>query len=224
MATEQGDEVVKQLARTFLALFAIATIFHLIGLLFGLQYIEDASKPALMSSLAAYAALRGAPALLVGALAFSCLGDTLLQIGVDSLFLFGMGSFAVAHACFIILFIRHGQPHKRVRLAMAALLYGGFCLVMLTLLLPALGRLGAPIILYCALLATTAVFATSVSAATAFGGAMFLISDLLLATRLAGWEQLDYASFWVMASYLCAQIFLSAAFLRGRHNVITQTR
>lgn len=42
------------------------------------------------------------------------------------------------------------------------------------------------------------------------GGALFLLSDTLIATGVADWPQLPRPDFWIMATYLAAQYLLAA--------------
>lgn len=41
------------------------------------------------------------------------------------------------------------------------------------------------------------------------GGALFLLSDTLIATGVAEWPQLPRPDFWIMATYLAAQYLLA---------------
>lgn len=41
------------------------------------------------------------------------------------------------------------------------------------------------------------------------GGALFLLSDTLIATGVADWPQLPRPDFWIMATYAAAQYLLA---------------
>jgi uncharacterized membrane protein YhhN len=63
------------------------------------------------------------------------------------------------------------------------------------------------------LLTVTAFRAGLLGPVTALGGALFLLSDTLIATGIAGWPQLPRPDFWVMLTYLTAQFLLTAGVL-----------
>ena len=43
----------------------------------------------------------------------------------------------------------------------------------------------------------------------ALGGALFLLSDALIATGIADWPQLPAHDFWIMLTYIAAQYLLT---------------
>lgn len=197
--------------RALLAAFAAVAAAHLAALPAGAELLEHLTKPALMPLLAAYAYAAGAPRLLVAALLLSCGGDVLLQVGGDTPFLLGMGCFAAAHVAYVTLFVRGGAlaPRRRTRTAGAAAGYGVAWAVLIALLWPDLGDLRVPVACYSLLLASTAVTAAGIGVRAAAGGALFLLSDTLIATDVAGWAQPPQASFCVMATYIAAQYLLA---------------
>ena len=50
----------------------------------------------------------------------------------------------------------------------------------------------------------------------ALGGALFLLSDALIATGIADWPQLHAPDFWIMLTYLAAQYLLTTGALAHR--------
>ena len=88
--------------------YALFCVLHLAFTLFGPDLARAVTKPLLMPLLA-FAVLPQAPALLIGALLASCLGDLLLLFD-GFWFLIGMAAFAAAHVCYITLFVRGGRP------------------------------------------------------------------------------------------------------------------
>ncbi|WP_436800416.1 lysoplasmalogenase family protein, partial [Streptomyces cinereoruber] len=93
-------------SRALLAAFGLAAAADLVSLLAGAELGHQIAKPLLMPLLAAYAATRGAPKLLVAALLFGWGGDVFLLSDADWAFLVGMGSFAAGHVCYLVLFGR----------------------------------------------------------------------------------------------------------------------
>lgn len=205
------------MATAALAVFGATAVVHLTALLTGATLLAHATKPALMPLLAAHALLRGGPPLLAGALLLGCGGDTLLQVGGDSggtAFLLGMGSFAAGHVCYLLLFARHGSPGGARTYRLAAL-YTAAWLTAVVLLWPGLdGELRVPVALYSLLLTAMALGATRARLWAGAGGALFLLSDTLLASGLAKWPQAPAPQFWVMLTYLAAQGLLAHGVLR----------
>jgi len=204
-----------------LAAYAALSAGYLGCALAGLTPGQDISKPLLMPLLALAMGLwarpvrpSGAARLLLGALLASCAGDTLLLFG-GPWFLAGMGGFAVAHVCYISLFVRGGALRDRARLLRAATAYGLLWIILISLLWPDLTpALRLPLAGYSLLLAGTAVTSAGLSRRTGLGGALFLLSDSLIATGLAHWPQLPVPDFWVMATYLTGQYLLASGTAR----------
>lgn len=189
--------------------FAAAAGVHLGALLTGRTRIERATKPVLMPLLAEYVLLRGGPRPLALALLFGCAGDTLLQTGGDVPFLLGMGSFAAGHLCYLALFARHGMPGRALAIG-----YGTAWAGTLAALWPGLdAELRVPVALYSLLLTTMALGATRAPAGAAAGGALFLLSDTLIAAGLTG---RPVPQFWIMLTYVTAQYLLAEGILQTR--------
>ncbi len=72
-----------------------------------------------------------------------------------------------------------------------------------------------PVLLSGACLGTMAVLSTGVNLPTAVGGALFLVSDGLIALgAFASGFALPLEAFWVMATYIGAQALIVAGVLR----------
>ncbi|MEU1420405.1 lysoplasmalogenase [Kitasatospora sp. NPDC005751] len=201
--------------------FAATSAAHLGALLTDTPALRHATKPTLMPLLAAHsvtaatAAGREAPKLLAPALLLSGGGDVLLQLGDDTAFLAGMGSFAAAHVCYVTMFVRQGALTDRRRALIVTAAYATAWAVMVGRLWPDLGSLRAPVAGYSLLLASTAVTSAGLGWRTGLGGALFLLSDTLIATKLAKWRELPGHQFWIMATYLLAQYLLASGLLRA---------
>ncbi|MFF4830918.1 lysoplasmalogenase [Streptomyces sp. NPDC001315] len=195
-------------SRVLLAAFALATALDLGFLLAGAGTGHTVAKTLLMPLLAGYAGLRGAPRLLVAALLFGWGGDILLLSDADPAFLAGMASFATGHVCYLALFRRTGPPRAR-----AALLLPGYAAALVTtvaLLWPDLpADLRLPLVVYSTLLMAMAYSAaTRLGLVAGLGGALFMVSDTLIATGVADWPQLPRPAFWIMLTYAAAQFLL----------------
>ncbi|MFI9201005.1 lysoplasmalogenase [Streptomyces sp. NPDC053048] len=191
---------------------AVAAV-HLGALLAHATTLAQVTKPALMPLLAAHVLARGGPRLLAAALLLGCGGDTLLQTGRETLFLVGMGSFAAGHVCYLVLFARHGSPGgARTRRLAAG--YAVAWAVTVALLWPGLeAGLRVPVVLYSLLLTAMALGATRARLWAGAGGALFLLSDTLIAGGLARWPQAPVPQFWIMLTYIAAQCLLAQGVL-----------
>ncbi|MFF2703088.1 lysoplasmalogenase [Streptomyces cyaneofuscatus] len=204
-------------ARPLLGAFLVAAAVDLAGLLAGLDTVHLVAKPLLMPLLAAYAAVRGGPRLLIAALLFGWGGDVFLLADNDLAFLLGMGSFAVGHVCYLTLFGRGRAASARTRASLAAgIAYAVVLAVFLVLIwsdLPA--ELRVPVAGYSLLLTAMAWRAGVLGRYAAAGGALFLLSDALIATGIAEWPRLPAPDFWVMLTYIAAQLLLALGVLRA---------
>ncbi|MFD4941560.1 lysoplasmalogenase [Streptomyces sp. NPDC058239] len=198
----------ERLVRPLLIAFLVASAVDLFGVLAGVPVAHVVAKPLLMPLLAGYAAARRGPRLLIAALLFGWGGDTLLLPDADVAFLIGMGSFAAGHVCYLWLFGRArsslpvGFAYAAVLATFVALLWSG---------LPADMRI--PMTGYSLLLTAMAYRAGTLGRYAAAGGALFLLSDALIATGIADWPQLPAPDFWVMLTYIAAQFLLTVGAL-----------
>ncbi|MFJ8693398.1 lysoplasmalogenase [Streptomyces roseolilacinus] len=185
------------------AAFAAALAADLLALLAGSGTGHLVAKPLLMPLLAAYAAVRGAPRALVAALLLGWGGDVFLLSGADWAFLVGMGSFAAGHVCYLLLF-------GRVRTSpVLGACYAAALVAVVALLWPDLpADLRIPVTGYALLLAVTAYRASGLGPVAGAGGALFLLSDTLIATGVAAWPQPPVPDFWIMLTYGAAQYLL----------------
>ncbi|MEU1867922.1 lysoplasmalogenase [Streptomyces gardneri] len=199
-------------SQALLAAFGLAAVVDLGSLLAGAELGHQLAKPLLMPLLAAYAVTRGAPKLLIAALLFGWGGDVFLLSDADWAFLVGMGSFAAGHVCYLVLFGRRRT---------SPLLGAGYAVALLTtivLLWPDLpAELLIPVAGYSLLLTAMAYRASALGLLAGLGGALFLLSDTLIATGVAEWPQLPAPDFWVMLTYIAAQYLLTAGVLSAMY-------
>ncbi|WP_328507525.1 lysoplasmalogenase [Streptomyces sp. NBC_00391] len=191
--------------------FGFAAAVDLGSLALGLTPGHVVAKPLLMPLLAAYAYTRGAPRLLVAALLFGWGGDVLLLSDAEPAFLAGMGSFAVGHVSYLVLFGRSGKsrrPGRPGRLAYGVA-YGLALVAAVVSLWPGLpAELRLPVAGYSTLLTAMAWSATRPGLVAGLGGALFVVSDMLIATGVAEWPQPPRPDLWIMLTYLAAQYLL----------------
>ncbi|MGW7101944.1 lysoplasmalogenase [Streptomyces sp. NPDC054838] len=203
--------------RTLLAAFAAAGAADLGSLLAGWHLGHVITKPLLMPLLVGYVCsqhhggARRAPRLLVAALLFGWGGDLALLFDAPAAFLIGMGSFAAGHVCYLLLFGR-GRTHPALGGAYATALVTTVALLWSDL--PA--GLRVPVAGYSLLLTAMAYRSSAPGTRAAIGGALFLLSDTLIATGVAEWPQPPRPDFWIMATYLAAQYLLATGTLASR--------
>nr|WP_260146518.1 lysoplasmalogenase [Streptomyces sp. 2132.2] len=204
-AVPEGDGAA---GRALLAAFALATAVDLGSLLAGWHLGHVLAKPLLMPLLVAYVITRKAPRLLIAALLFGWGGDLALLFDADPAFLIGMGSFAAGHVCYLVLFGR-GRTHPALGAVYALALTGTVALLWADL--PA--DLRIPVAGYSLLLTAMAYRSSALGLRAGLGGALFLLSDTLIATGVADWPQLPRPDFWIMATYAAAQYLLATGAL-----------
>jgi uncharacterized membrane protein YhhN len=180
---------------------------------------EWATKPLLMPVLAAFTLVAAGDRkedlrLPVAGMALSGLGDTALlrAESSESWFVPGMGAFAAAHACYITALARDGAA-RGIR-PRAAAGYAALWAVLIAVLWRRLGSLRVPVAAYSLLLVSMAVLASGRNREAAAGGALFVVSDALIACGLAGINAVPRQESAVMPTYVAAQFLLAAGFLR----------
>lgn len=190
--------------------YLLLSLLHLVLLHTGPGQAITISKALLMPALvfAVIAALRPmrtpTPWWLVAALVASWAGDVLLSF--PGYFVPGLLGFLAAHLAYVVLFLKLPTPTGGARLPVWTLVYFGWYGIFLTLLAPHLGALLLPVALYGAVLGLMGALAGGRGGLVALGGALFVISDSVLALGrfLPGYE-FALHDLAVMLSYLAAQ-------------------
>lgn len=182
---------------------------------------ERATKPLLMPVLAAFALVAAGDRkeemrLKAAGMLLSGLGDTAL-LGSDNWFVPGMGAFAAAHACYITALARDGAA-RGIRSRVVAG-YAALWAVLIAVLWRPLGNLRVPVAAYSLLLVSMAVLAAGRNRSAAAGGALFVVSDALIACGLAGIGAGPRRESAVMPTYIAAQFLLAAGFLRAQREI-----
>ncbi|MFJ9634222.1 lysoplasmalogenase [Streptomyces sp. NPDC101175] len=211
-------------SRALSAAFVLAAVLDLVSLAVDFRAGHLVAKPLLMPLLAASAARAGGPRLLVAALLCGWGGDVLLLSDSDPAFMAGMASFAAGHVCYLVLFRRRGPA--RARAGLLAVCCAVALLTLVALLWPGLPvGLRVPVACYSTLLTAMAyTAATRLGPAAGLGGALFVLSDTLIATGVADWPQPPRPDFWIMLTYAAAQFLLVRGALDARPAPVTAYR
>jgi uncharacterized membrane protein YhhN len=155
---------------------------------FRLEYVLKPATLALLVAAALAADLGGAKAWVVAALVLGLLGDVGLMLSsgrTDRPFVLGLAAFLVGHLCYQVAFVIAGL--HGVQSIAGLLIVGGAAALVLPDVLRGARRSAGPefayvVAAYAAVLALMAVLAVGTSIiATAFGGVLFLVSDMLIA-------------------------------------------
>ena len=179
-----------------------ATVVQVAAVAFDVKVLKQASKVSLMPLLLSWARTEQAPPLLQAALLASAAGDLLLETDLQ---LAGMAAFAAAHACYLAVFLtKPGQRSWRVIVA-----YGAVWAALIALLSPGLGGQRVPVAAYALLLTATAITSRWHNSRSGLGGTLFLISDALIALRLAG-RDFPFRGALVMSTYATGQYLLAS--------------
>ena len=207
-------------SRVLLVLFGLLALVHLGIQLYGPESWSRPTQVLLVPALAlvllsASGRPRGRlPGRLLGlaliALVFSWLGDTAPALATgDTAFLLMVGFFLVAQVVYVVAFWPYRAESALYRRRWLMAPYVGFVAVLVWLCAPHTGGLLVPVLLYGLILGLMAVLATGLNPWVAAGGALFLVSDALIALRaFAPGFDLPQNGFWVMSTYIAAQTLI----------------
>nr|WP_239542574.1 lysoplasmalogenase [Micromonospora terminaliae] len=188
-----------------MVLFGVAALVELAGVALDSTPAQWLAKPLLAPLLLAYLwdRRRRTDPVAVGLVAATA-GDVALLVPGDTAFLAGMGCFLVTQLAFLTAFLRHRRPPVAA-VAGYLLAWAGAN----ALLWSALGPLRLPVLGYSLALSLMAAAATGVSRRTAAGGALFLVSDLLIGVGAAGGD-FPGRDLLVMTTYAAALLLITA--------------
>jgi len=208
-------------ARLLLGAFVAVALVHLVAQLAGGGRLTDGTQVLLMPLLAGVlwcetSSPRGRLVTLVlVALGLSWIGDSAPKLtSGDSSFLVMITFFLLAQVAYITAFWPfRGRSVLHVRRPLL-LVYLAVVAALVAACAAGAGALLLPVLVYGACLGTMAVLATGVNRLTAVGGALFLVSDGLIALdAFASGFDLPAQGFWVMSTYVAAQVLILAAVL-----------
>lgn len=205
--------------RVRVAVFLALSAVHLGAQLAGAGTVATVTQFLVMPALAAVAMTADRSRLvrlLLLALGFSWLGDSVPTLFTgDARFLAMVGMFLCAQVTYAVAFwpARHRSVLRRP--ALAGYL-AGFC-ALLVACVPGAGGLLVPVVCYGLCLTLMAVLSTGIHPLTGVGGALFFVSDGLIALdAFADWYAPPVPGFWVMLTYLAGQALIVAGVLRSR--------
>lgn len=206
-------------ARVWVAVTVALVLLHLVAQLAGADGLAQVSQWTLMPALAAVVvtATRWPRGHVVTwtlvALGLSWLGDLVPSlVGEDAAFLAMVGFFLLAQVAYVVAFapsVRRSVVHTRPVLLLP---YAGVLVLLVALCAPGADALLVPVAVYGGVLVAMAVLATGLGRLATIGGAIFLVSDGLIALEaFVPWWDLAGQGFWVMLTYTVGQGLLAAA-------------
>lgn len=208
-----------------LVVFAVVSAAHLGAQLLGSATVADLTQMMLMPALAGalWTGTASSPrgrlvVLAMGALSLSWVGDTAPRFLPESLSFVGMlGAFLLAQLLYAAAF---WPWHRRSVLARPLLLfpYVAAAVLICVLCAPQAGPLLPALIVYASAIVMMAALATGLGVRAGLGGAIFVVSDSLIALDAFGVLTLPVQGFWVMSTYLLAQLLLVLSVRRAAMN------
>jgi alkenylglycerophosphocholine hydrolase len=146
---------------------------------------------------------------ILAGLLFSALGDVFLSISGKGYFLYGLGSFAIAHVMYISAFLRNVYLFRmRSFLVLPFIIYG---IVFGYFLFPHVGARLIPVAIYFCLIllmAFSTILGKDNSPVLILGAFLFLLSDSVIAVNMY-LSKVPNSSFWIMITYFSAQFLLT---------------
>ena len=150
---------------------------------------------------------------LIGAIGFSALGDLLLIFDGRSFFILGLLSFLLAHLFYIWIFKKRSNAITlNIKNSFLGVIMLVYYVALMSYLWPHLGDMRIPVMVYGLVISSMLWMAAMLVTKSwgwllVMGAVLFVASDSLLSVRLFV-NAFDYDAFWVMLTYLGAQLCL----------------
>lgn len=214
---------------TFFKIYIAFSILYLIVLFTGHENLDLYLKPALVPLLGFGVYFhRKFPSknILLSALLFSWIGDVILLFAdiAEIYFILGLLSFLIAHLSYCVLFNKQiiGEIQiNKILFTVGSLVIAFYLTAMILVLIPRLGELKIPVIIYAAVISTMLLFAFNgyliwkkPGALYIFLGAVsFVASDSILAFDKF-YAPIQKSSFFIMLTYLVAQYLIVVGIIK----------
>lgn len=213
----------------FFKIYIVFSILYLIVLFTGHENLDLYLKPALIPLLGFGVYFHPkflSGRILLNALIFSWIGDVILIFAdiAEIYFILGLVSFLIAHITYCVLFNKQiiGEIQiNKVLFGLGSLVIAFYLTAIILVLMPNLGDLKIPVIVYAAVISTMLLFAFNgyliwkkPGALYIFLGAItFVISDSILAFDKFH-APIEKSSFFIMLTYLVAQYLIVVGIIR----------
>ena len=226
--------------RAFTGLFFLIALLELLAIALTnlIPYAEIFTKPLIMLSIGGYYFYQMrtykqtgiVSVFMYAAIFFSLCGDIFLWFKDELYFLLGLSSFLLAHICYIIVFsYSHTQQENRSQTIISRkpwliLFFAAYACLLIWSIYPSLGPMLIPVIVYSATIMIMTMAAlnrwqrvSDSSFAWVFLGALlFVLSDSLIALGRFGQHlfSIPLLRYWIMGTYMCAQLFIVLGVLK----------
>lgn len=203
----------------WLLLFITDAVLHLVTTVYSFPTLNLLTKPLLMILLGGYfislvgSNLTKLSILVILALVGSWFGDTFLMLqGSNPLFfIFGLGSFLLAHIAYILAFKKFDTVLTSSGRLVTSILFISYSLVLSYVLWSGLGEMKIPVILYALVLTLMGIFGViknmGVSNFVVIGAVLFILSDSMIAYDKFV-EPFSSSRFLIMCTYISAQFLI----------------
>jgi len=221
----------KSTGNIFVILFIAITLLDVIGIYAGNNTLHQVTKPLLIPALLALMffsnTIKEGRALIITGLLFSWAGDVLLLFENKHALFFigGLASFLLTHICYIIYFlkIRSVQPSLIKKQPWIAALVAGYGVSLVMFLLPYLGELKIPVVVYAIVICNMLMFSLHVfyrvnkpaNLLFVSGAILFTASDSMLAVNKF-YQPFTGAGVLIMLTYCAAQFCIVQGVIKRR--------
>jgi len=210
----------------FLKIFSFVAIAHLLAKFFDHAFVDQLTKPMLMPLLILFfmQTTSAYPTKLrlffITALFFSWLGDVVLMFGDEKelFFILGLLFFLLTQLFYATVFFSWVQKNtlSYESIIIAIIPFTAFGIFLLMKLMPNLGPLFIPVIVYASAITLMGIAATLTFKSIRMeqclmlisGSVFFIVSDSLLAVNKF-LSPVPYSGFWVMLTYILAQAIIT---------------
>jgi uncharacterized membrane protein YhhN len=214
---------------TIFKTYVAFSLLYLIILLLGYENLDLFLKPVLIPILGfgvyLYRKFPTKNALLL-ALLFSWIGDVILLFAdiAEIYFILGLVSFLTAHIIYCVLFnnqVKIKIKTNKIIFGIGSVIIALYLIGMLSVLLPSLGDLKIPVIVYASVISIMLLFAFNGflvwenpgNKYIFVGAIVFVISDSILAVNKF-YTPIEKSSFFIMLTYLVAQYLIVVGILK----------
>ena len=221
--------------KNLLYIVLVFYIAYLVTVWLKMEAINYLLKPLLIPMLITYTATRSnfsGKGTLIKALVMSTLGDVLLLFSdIHQLFFIsGLISFLIAHVIYIRLFLKKLNARFSIIWAFSSLVFLGIYLFFfLATMWGNLKTMKIPVSIYALVISAMLFVVIQLVVSKTlrkgeyvlFGALLFVTSDSLLAWNMF-YQEINHGSFWVMSTYLFAQLFIVYGWVNSKKKEVNE--
>lgn len=207
----------------FFKIYIALSFIYLLLLFLGYEVLDCYLKPALIPLLILgvyFSKKFKTRSILITALLFSWIGDVILLFSdiAEIYFILGLVSFLISHILYCVLFnkqVKEKFKKNAIIFLIGSIIIASYLVGMLSVLLPTLGDLKIPVIVYASVISIMLLFAYNglliwkkpANQYVFFGALFFVVSDSILAINKFHMP-IQKSAFIIMLTYLVAQYLI----------------